>query len=126
MANLLMNRRIGSRTDVQIPVTLRRPSQGFSWRPGRHVEAVIVNMSVTGIEVECTSLPGVTPRDRLIVEAENGTATAELRRIETLGKKQVRYGLLFLEIDAPFETAMNQIATGLGRDQIDWRWETAR
>lgn len=126
MANHLMNRRIGSRTDVQIPVTLRRQRQGFSWRGSRHVEAVIVNMSVTGVEVECTPLPGVTPHDRVIVEAENGAATAELRRIETLGTKRVHYGLLFLEIDAPFETAMNQIATGLGRDQIDWRWQTAR
>jgi hypothetical protein len=126
MTHIAMNRRIGSRTSVRIPVTIRRPTSRFSLRGPRRVEAVITNLSVTGLEVSCHPIPDLALRDRVIIETETGNATAELRRIETLDKKQVHYGLLLLEMDAPFEKAMNQIATGMGSDEFDWRWDAAR
>ena len=120
------NRRIGARTDVRIPVTLQRQeARGFLPRRARHVEAVIMNASVSGLEVECHPLPGVGMRDHLIVRADKGTATVELRRTETLGKNRVRYGLLLLESNAAFDATIRDITATLPTESVDWRWETA-
>ena len=121
------NRRIGDRTDVRIPVTLQRqPARGFLARRARHVEAVIMNASVSGLEVECHPLPGAGLRDHLIIKADKGTATVELRRTETLGPKRVHYGLLLLESDPAFDAAIRDITATLRTDSVNWRWETAR
>ena len=126
MAYIGMNRRIGSRTDVRVPVTLQRQQQrGFLRRRGRHVEAVILNVSVSGLEVECHPLPATDLHDRLIVRTSQGTAMADLRRIQVIADDLVRYGLLLLESDRGFESVMYEIASSLHAEPVDWVWETA-
>jgi hypothetical protein len=127
MAHINMNRRIGARTDVRIPVTLRTESaRGLFTRRPRHVEAVVLNASVSGIVVDCHPLPGVGLRDHLLVTAHEGRATVEVRRIETIEQDRVHYGLLLLESDEAFDTAMHDIAGTLGAESADWRWQFAR
>ena len=127
MPYLGINRRIGARTDVRIPVTLERQEvRGFLKRRARHVEAVIMNASVSGLEVECHPLPGTGLRDRLIVRADKATAIAELRRTETLTEDRVHYGLLLLDSDPAFDAAIRNIASTLRTESVDWLWETAR
>src|SRR5690349_14755831 len=127
MAHINMNRRIGARTDVRIPVTLRpEPARSRLARRPRHVEAVVLNASVSGIEVDCHPLPRVGLRDRLLVTAHDGQATVELRRIETIEPDRVHYGLMLLESDEAFDTALHDIASTLGAESADWRWQTAR
>jgi hypothetical protein len=127
MTHSNINRRIGARTDVRIPVTLRpEPTRGLLARRSRHVEAVVLNASVSGIEVDCHPLPRVGVRDRVLVSASDGQARAEVRRVESIDATHVHYGLLLLESDEAFDTALHDIASTLGRESADWRWHFAR
>lgn len=121
------NRRIGARKPVELDIKLQvvPAKKSRLRRDPRPVKATMTNLSVTGAEVESVPLD-LEVRDRARIVTEDGVALVEVRRVEPIGRKQVSYGLLFLEIDGALATRLNQLTVGAERGELDWRWSNAR
>jgi hypothetical protein len=126
MANSIDNRRIGSRTAVDVAVRIGPiPKRGLLRRSTPAVSGHLTNLSVSGAVVECTGCGGLAKGDHTFLTGAEGRALVEVRRVEELGDKRFRYGLLFVEIDPDFQVALNEASQGNARVGLEWRWDSA-
>lgn len=122
------NRRIGTRIDVVVPVTVMPAPEGR--RGLRRVvqsklKGRITNVSVSGAEVVSRPAKWIGPRSRLLIGNEKGAALVEVRRVEKLDKDKIRWGVIYVEIEPEFAADLNQAAGYRQDEDLAWRWDRA-
>lgn len=120
------NRRIGARTEVVVPVVVMPAPdgpRGLRRLVSAKLKGRITNVSVSGAEVVTRPAKWIAVRHRVMLGDEHGAALAEIRRVESLGKDKVRFGVIFVEMDPEFEVELHKAAGFRQDDDLAWRWD---